>query len=58
MANCSAGATRRWCAPNSTARATFYRLRVHRLQSRSEAESLCSRLKARGTACYFGRAEG
>jgi tetratricopeptide (TPR) repeat protein len=36
----------------------FYRLRVHRLQSRSEAQSLCSRLKARGTACYFGRAEG
>jgi hypothetical protein len=36
----------------------FYRLRVHRLQSRNEAQSLCSRLKARGTACYFGRAEG
>jgi len=36
----------------------FYRLRVHRLESRSEAKSLCSRLKARGTACYFGRAEG
>jgi tetratricopeptide (TPR) repeat protein len=36
----------------------FYRLRVHRLASRSEAERLCSRLKARGTACYFGRAEG
>lgn len=35
----------------------FYRLRVHRLQSRNEAKSLCSRLKARGTACYFGRAE-
>jgi tetratricopeptide (TPR) repeat protein len=39
-------------------RGVFYRLRVHRLESRSEAESLCSRLKARGTACYFGRAEG
>jgi tetratricopeptide (TPR) repeat protein len=36
----------------------FYRLRVHRLQSRNEAQSLCSRLKARGTPCYFGRAEG
>lgn len=36
----------------------FYRLRVHRLESRSEAQSLCSRLKARGTPCYFGRAEG
>ena len=36
----------------------FYRLRVHRLDSRDEARSLCSRLKARGTACYFGRAEG
>jgi tetratricopeptide (TPR) repeat protein len=36
----------------------FYRLRVHRLQSRNEAERLCSRLKARGTSCYFGRAEG
>jgi tetratricopeptide (TPR) repeat protein len=35
----------------------FYRLRVHRLESRSEAKRLCSRLKARGTACYFGRAE-
>jgi tetratricopeptide (TPR) repeat protein len=35
----------------------FYRLRVHRLDSRSEAKRLCSRLKARGTACYFGRAE-
>jgi cell division septation protein DedD len=35
----------------------YYRLRVHRLQSRDEARSLCSRLKARGTACYFGRAE-
>jgi tetratricopeptide (TPR) repeat protein len=36
----------------------FYRLRVHRLQSHNEAERLCSRLKARGTSCYFGRAEG
>lgn len=36
----------------------YYRLRVHRLQSRNEAQSLCSRLKARGTPCYFGRAEG
>jgi hypothetical protein len=36
----------------------FYRLRVHGLESRSAAKSLCSRLKARGTACYFGRAEG
>jgi tetratricopeptide (TPR) repeat protein len=35
----------------------YYRLRVHRLQSRDEARSLCSRLKARGTSCYFGRAE-
>jgi tetratricopeptide (TPR) repeat protein len=39
-------------------RGVFYRLRVHGLESRSEAKSLCSRLKARGTACYFGRAEG
>jgi tetratricopeptide (TPR) repeat protein len=39
-------------------RGVFYRLRVHRLDSRSEAERLCSRLKARGTACFFGRAEG
>ena len=38
-------------------RGVFYRLRVHRLESRSEAQSLCSRLKARGTQCYFGRAE-
>jgi hypothetical protein len=52
-----AGATRRWFAPN-WGRGVFYRLRVHRLDSRSEAERLCSRLKARGTACYFGRAEG
>ena len=36
----------------------FYRLRVHRLESRNEARSLCSRLKKQGTACYFGRAEG
>ncbi len=36
----------------------FFRLRVHRLESRNEAERLCSRLKARGTACYYGRAEG
>lgn len=36
----------------------FYRLRIHRLESRDEARSLCSRLKKRGTACYFGRAEG
>lgn len=36
----------------------YYRLRVHRLGSRGEAKSLCSRLKSRGTACYFGRAEG
>jgi tetratricopeptide (TPR) repeat protein len=39
-------------------RGVFYRLRVHRLDSRSEAERLCSRLKARGTNCFFGRAEG
>jgi tetratricopeptide (TPR) repeat protein len=36
----------------------YFRLRIHRLESRSEAERLCSRLKARGTACYYGRAEG
>jgi tetratricopeptide (TPR) repeat protein len=36
----------------------FYRLRIHRLESRDEARSLCSRLKKQGTACYFGRAEG
>jgi tetratricopeptide (TPR) repeat protein len=36
----------------------FYRLRIHHLESRDEARSLCSRLKKRGTACYFGRAEG
>jgi cell division septation protein DedD len=36
----------------------FYRLRIHRLESRDEARGLCSRLKKRGTACYFGRAEG
>ena len=36
----------------------FYRLRIHRLESRDEARGLCSRLKKRGAACYFGRAEG
>ena len=36
----------------------FYRLRIHRLESRSEAKSLCSRLKKQGAACYYGRAEG
>ena len=36
----------------------FYRLRVHRLESRQEAKSLCSRLKKQGTSCFFGPAEG
>lgn len=35
----------------------YYRLRVHRLESRKEAERLCSKLKSRGAACYYGRAE-
>lgn len=36
----------------------FYRLRVHRLKSRNEARRLCAQLKAAGTACYYGRADG
>lgn len=35
----------------------YYRLRIHRLESRDEAQRLCSRLKAVGAACYVGRAD-
>lgn len=36
----------------------YYRLRIQDLESSREAQSLCSKLKSRGTSCFFGRAEG
>lgn len=39
------------------AKGVYYRLRIHRLESRDEAQRLCSRLKAAGAACYVGRAD-
>lgn len=35
---------------------TYYRLRVHGLESRSAAQKLCQRLKSAGTSCFFGPA--
>jgi hypothetical protein len=36
----------------------YYRLRVHRLDSRKAAQALCTRLKSAGTSCFVSRAEG
>ena len=36
----------------------FYRLRVHHIDSRHAAQSLCSKLKARGTSCFVSKAMG
>lgn len=33
----------------------YYRLRVHKLDSKSEASSLCRKLKRRGTSCFVAR---
>ncbi len=34
-------------------RGVFYRLRVHKLNSKRQAASLCSKLKRRGTSCFI-----
>ncbi len=36
----------------------FYRLRVHHIDSRHAAQSLCSKLKAHGTSCFVAKATG
>lgn len=38
------------------AKGVYYRLRVHGIESRDDARKLCSRLKSRGTSCFFGPA--
>jgi tetratricopeptide (TPR) repeat protein len=37
-------------------RGIFYRLRVHKINSKKSAARLCSRLKRRGTSCFVSRA--
>lgn len=37
-------------------RGTFYRLRIHKIDSKQRAQNLCSRLKRRGTSCFVTRA--
>jgi tetratricopeptide (TPR) repeat protein len=39
------------------AKGIFYRLRVHKLESKKSANRLCKSLKRRGTACFVSRAK-
>lgn len=40
------------------AQGIYYRLRVNRIESRRAAQSLCAKLKSRGTSCFVSNAQG
>ena len=40
------------------AQGIYYRLRVNRIESRGAAQSLCAKLKSRGTSCFVSNAQG